>query len=564
MAFDGLVLNAVVSELKTCLINGKIQKIYQPSLDEVLISIYSNNLSYALSLNVSSNFYSAYLTTSKKENPLVAPNFCMLLRKYLMGCKITNISTIDQERILVIDLAEGDDEYSSITKKLIVELMGKYSNILLLNENNTIIDSLKHFSTFDGANRNILPKAQYILPESNKNNISNYKDLEYKLNIGTSLSIFFVENFTGISKTFIINAINYLNIDDVLTLDNYNTVAKYILDVQNEIINNNVRLINFENDYTLQICKELKEPLQVNLFLDDYYTSKQKQEQFLSYRNQLLQFISAKLKKISKKLSGIDDKLKECQNLDKYKLYGELITNFLYQIPKEHIEHIELSNYYNNNELIDIPLDISISPADNAKKYFKKYHKLKNTFSIVQEQKIELEKEIDYLESIVYEIQASKSINDLDEIYDEIQDSFSSNKKQNNKKQIKNKKAKRKNELIDPIIYQVDGFKVLVGKNNKQNDELTFKVANKEDIWFHVKDIHGSHIILVTNNLVPSQETINKCAAIAAYHSKAMQSSNTQVDYTLIKNVKKPKEAKHGMVIYTNQKTVIVKPNNNL
>ena len=439
MAFDGLVLNAVVSELKTCLINGKIQKIYQPSSNEVLLSIYANNLSYALSLNASSNFYSAYLTTSKKENPLVAPNFCMLLRKHLMGCKITNVNTINQERILIIDLAENDDEYDSITKRLIVELMGKYSNILLLNEDGIIIDSLKHFSTFDGANRDVLPKAQYIFPTSNKISVSDYKSLEYRLKEGGSLSNFFAENFTGISKTFVINAINHLNIDDILTLDNYNTTAKYILEVQNEIINNNVELINFENDYTLQICKDSKEPLQVNLFLDDYYTSKQQQEQFLSYRNQLLQFISAKLKKISKKLSGIDDKLKECENLDKYKLYGELITNFLYQIPKEHISHIELTNYY-NNELVDIPLDITISPSDNAKKYFKKYHKLKNTFLVVQEQKIELEKEINYLESIVYEIQASKSINDLDEIYDAIQDSFSSTQKQTSKKQIKNKR----------------------------------------------------------------------------------------------------------------------------
>lgn len=564
MSFDGLVLKAVVSELNTCLIGGKVQKVYQPSADEVLISIYANNLSYALALNVSSNFYSAYLTTSKKENPLVAPNFCMLLRKHITNYKITNISTINQERILVIDLADSDDEYVSINKKLIVELMGKHSNIMLLDDTNAIIDALKHFSTSDGAYRNILPHTQYILPASNKISILDYKTLEDKLHEYNSLCSLFVENFTGISKTFIMNAINVLGINDTVTLNNYNAISKYILELQNEILNNNVEAVSFENDYTLQICKSSKEEtLQVNFFLDDYYSNKEKQEQFLSYRNQLLQFISVKLKRISKKLSGIDDKLKECENLDKYKLYGELITSFLYQIPKEHTSHIELTNYYNNNEIIDIPLDISLSPADNAKKYFKKYHKLKNTFSIVQEQKVQLENEINYLESIVYEIQASKNIYDLNEIYDEIEDSFSSRQKQNNKKQIKKKKAKKGKELIEPIVYEVDGFKVLVGKNNKQNDELTFKVANKEDIWLHVKDIHGSHVILVTNNMVPSQETINKCAAIAAYYSKAMQSSNAQVDYTLVKYVKKPKSANHGMVIYTNQKTVIVKPSIN-
>ena len=441
--------------------------------------------------------------------------------------------------------------------------MGKHSNIMLLDNNNVIIDALKHFSTSDGAYRNILPHTQYVLPASNKINISDYKSLENKLTEFNSLSSFFVENFTGISKTFIVNAINLLNINDTVTLDNYNAIAKYILELKGEIANNNVEAIDFENDYTLQICKSSKEPLQVNFFLDDYYNSKEKQEQFLSYRNYLLQFISAKLKRISKKLSTIDDKLKECQNLDKYQLYGELITSFLYQMPKEHISHIELENYYNNNELIDIPLDIAISPADNAKKYFKKYHKLKNTFVIVQEQKAELENEINYLESIVYEIQASKNINDLDEIYDEIEDAFSFSQKQNGKKANKKKKSKRAKETVTPIVYNIDGFKVLVGKNNKQNDELTFKVANKEDIWFHIKDFHGSHVILVTNNLVPPQETINKCASIAAYYSKAMQSSNAQVDYTLVKYVKKPKSANHGMVIYTNQKTVIVKPSIN-
>ncbi len=558
MAFDGFVLNAVISELKTNLIGGKIQKVYQPSSDEILLNIYASSLSYALILNISSNFYSVHLSTSKKDNPLVAPNFCMLLRKHIMGFKITNIDMIKSERIFMLELSGNDETYNPITKKLIVELMGKYSNILLLDNENTIIDSLKHFSISLGANRNVMPRALYELPTSNKIDISEYEDLKNNLDNST-LSNFFTEHFVGLSKTLVNYTIQDLKLDDILTTDNYIKLSNYFVNLKNACENRQVECITFENDYTLKISNSSK-PLQVNMFLDDYYFKKENDEQFLSYRNQLLQFILGRLKRISKKLSAIDIKLKECEDLEKYKLYGELITSFLYQITDEHSTTISLPNYYDNNNIINIPLDISISPAENAKKYFKKYHKLKNAFSIVQEQKIDLEKEINYLESIVYELQSAENIKDLDEIYDEIEVSFSNSQKQKNKKQPKHKKTKKLSGSAEPILYNIENFKVLVGKNNKQNDKLTFKIANKEDIWFHVKDIHGSHVILVTDGKTPSQDIINKCAAITAYYSKAKESSNVPVDYTLIKYVKKPSNSKSGMVVYTNQKTVNVKP----
>lgn len=353
------------------------------------------------------------------------------------------------------------------------------------------------------------------------------------------------------------HAISCLKLENVLNYSNFQLLAKYLLNLKEAIFLEQVQCVfTGENEYTLLPTSETI-PLQVNLFLDDYYSKKQLEQQFLAYRNQLLNFILAKLKKISKKLSTIDDKIKECIHMDDYKLYGELITNYLYQIPKNHVSTITLTNYY-NNELVAIPLDISLSPADNAKKYFKKYHKLKNACSIVQEQKQELEKEINYFESIVYEIQTAQTIKELDEIYDEIQDTFTSRQKQMKKKQAK--KVKRTTKKIEPISYQLGNFSVLVGKNNKQNDELTFKIASKEDLWFHVKDFHGSHVILVTAGKAPSQEIINQCASLAAYYSKANQSSNVPVDYTAVKYVKKPNKAKPGMVIYTNQETVNVQP----
>lgn len=548
MAFDGLVLKAVTKEL-TCLIGGKIQKIYEPDENEVLLSIYCNGLQYALSINISSNLYSVYLTTNKKVNPLIAPNFCMLLRKHLINYRINNIKTLGLERILIIELNGKDENNNIITKKLVVELMGKYSNILLLNSNDIIIDSFKHFSINNGSNRDIMPKFKYFLPTSDKIDIINFKNFK-NIPKDSNLVDFFSSHFTGISKSSVKQIITESGVP--ACIENYSLIANSLLKLIDNIESSHVKCIDFEKkDYVLTSCND-KESLQVNMYLDDFYKNKQEKEQFLTYRNTMLNFIMAKLKKITKKLSTIDERLKECSQMETYKLYGELITNYLYQIPKQRLSHIELLNYY-DNKMIDIPLDVSILPVENAKKYFKKYNKLKNASSIVKEQKVELEKEINYLESIVYEIEISTCIEDIDLIYEEIKSSFSNNKKQK-------LKVKENTNTYAPISYSIDGFKVLIGRNNKQNDELTFKIANSNDIWFHVKDFHGSHVILFTNGEAPSQGIINKCAALAAFYSKATNSSNVPVDYTFVKNVKKYKNAKPGMVIYTSQETVNVQP----
>lgn len=567
MAFDGLVLKAVTKELNNCLLNGKIQKIYEPNKDEILLGIYSSGIQYSLAINVSSSLYSVYLTTSKKVNPLTAPNFCMLLRKHLMGYRISNIYSKGLERVLIVELIGKSENDEITTKKLIIELMGKYSNILLLNENNIIIDALKRFYIDKGAVRNIFSKCEYTFPCSNKIDISDFKQLENCLD-NTSLSDFFSHHFIGISKSFVISNLSYCAslynnnyiLKDILNNETYNILAQYILDLINNIENNKVSCIMTDNtDYSL-VSSSKSNNLEVNFFLDDYYFKKQQKEYFISYRNNLLSLVSNILKKISKKLLSVDSKLLECSDMDKYQLYGELITSNLYQISGKNMSHIELNNYYTNT-LIDIPLDISISPSENAKKYFKKYNKLKNAFLIVQEQKEMLEKEINYLESIVYEIQIASTAQDLDLIYDEINNSI--NTKNNKKEDVKSKKSKRNENINKPISHNIDGFTVLVGKNNVQNDELTFKIASKNDLWFHTKDIQGSHVILVTNGKIPSQEIINKCASLAAFYSKASMSSNVAVDYTFVKYIKKPNKAKPGMVIYTNQETVNVNPQKN-
>lgn len=566
MAFDGFTLKAVIQELNSCLVNGKITKIYQPLPDEIILGIYSGGTNYALSCNISS-LYSLHLTTTSKPNPLSAPSFCMLLRKYLIGFKIKNISMIGLERIATLEL-EGYNELNDlVTYQLIFELMGKHSNIILVNQNGIVIDSLKHLTTFSGSLRNILPNTTYQFPELNKLDITNAPLVLDKIE-DSSLSEYFLNHFSGTSKTLLNYSISQLKLRDEFSIESYKHLLSYLQDLLIKIQNYQADCVSIDKDYVL-VPSEQSTTLRVNFFLDDYYSQKEQEEEFTQYRNSLLTFIMKKLKKIAKKSNDVNKKIQECSKMEDYQLYGELLTTNLYRLSSIHTDHIILENYYQQNEPIRIPLDISISPSENAKKYFKKYHKLKNTISIVTIQKEELEKEIDYLESIVYELQIAKTISDLDRIYQEMEENnlFARRTpvKQGSKafqiksKPINNRKLQNKKQS-DFLSYQIDGFTVLVGKNNQENDYLTLKIAKEDDLWFHVKDIQGSHVVLVVNQKQPSQETINQVAAISAYYSKAKQSSNVPVDYTLVKYVKKPAKAKPGMVTYTNYQTVNVQP----
>ena len=294
------------------------------------------------------------------------------------------------------------------------------------------------------------------------------------------------------------------------------------------------------------------------VFIDDFYYNKEQKEQFNSKRNNILKVILVYLKKYQKRLQNINKKLKECESKETYQLYGELITSNLYRIKNTNEDKIQLENYYDNNNLITIPLDKKYSVANNAKRYFKKYNKLKNALEICAIQKKETELELDYIESVVYELESSTTLADLEQIYAEISES-SIFKDSFNKS--KNKKKKQNvPSSIQPVQLHIDGFIVYVGKNNICNDYLTTKLANKNDLWFHTKDIHGSHVVLNLENKTPNNGILQKCAELAAYHSKAKLSSNVPVDYCYIKYVKKPSKSKAGMVIYTHNKTLFVNP----
>lgn len=567
MAFDGIITNNIVSELNTCLIGGKINKIYEPNKNEIILGIYSNGNNYALNLSISSDTYRINLTTHAKQNPLNAPGFCMLLRKHLIGAKITKIYTKGLERIVYIDLECYNELNDLINKRLIIELMGKHSNIILTTSNNVIIDSLRHLSIEENSTRDILPARQYMEPQNNKINFLQIKTFDefYKLTSNCEYLDSGISNtFIGISRLYIQNIISECNITNTPTTNNLKQIYKYITDTLSKIGTKELSTVNFKNDFTITI-KENSDYLQSNFFIDDFYDFKENSMLFSNYRNTILKLVSSTLSKIQKKLININQKLEECKNMNTYKLYGELLTANMYKFKEFDEDTIVLENYNDNNNLVTISVDKNKTPSYNVKNYFKKYNKLKNALAIINDQKKETESELDYLESIIYELESAKTIQDIDEIYSEITEN-SLFERSHLKSNTKITKQKHRNKKIDktyiPLEYKIENYTLLVGKNNVQNDYITQKVAKSNDIWFHTKDIHGSHAILQTKGETPSIDILIRCAQIAAYYSKAKLSSNVPVDYTLVKYVKKPSGSKPGFVIYTHNKTINVTPKN--
>lgn len=584
MAFDGIVTKSITRELKN-IIGYKIDKVYEPDKNTITLGLYGKSSNFTLLMCISSNNCRIHLTSHNQKNPSTAPNFCMLLRKYLIGLKIKNIYTVDLERIVFIDLENNENPNKPIKRKLVVELMGKHSNIILTDENSIIIDSMRHTSTLENSNRDIYPTARYIFPEPTKYSFLNLKDFEDFYNkIEPKLIEYISENsinienlnvqnfaidkiitntFNGISLSFVQNILKGLNIEDI-SKNNLELIYNKI----NAILSASsldIFLAENKKDYYLYISDDTTyKPFNLNKKVDDFYFEKETSELFKNYRNSILHLILATLKKYEKRLENIDNKLIECKDMDKFRLYGELITANLYCIPGRNASSVDVHNYYDNNNLITIPLDPKYLPSYNAKKYFKKYNKLKNALSIVNIQKEETIKDIDYIESVIYELDNSSSIEDIEAIYEEIsENSLFADKLKTKKASTKNKKAKpmTKNKLtsFNPLKYTIDGYTILVGRNNKENDYLTCKFANKNDIWFHTKDIHGSHVILKTNpNEIVPDDILFETAKLAAKHSKAKNSSHVPVDFCKVSFVKKPSGSKPGFVIYSNNKTLYV------
>lgn len=595
MAFDGIVTKAVVSELNTCLINGKINKIFEPNKNEILLGIYSGGKNYCLNISIDSVNYRINLTTNSKPNPQNVLNFCMVLRKHLTGGTIKRIYSTGLERIVFIDVDVYNELNDLITKTLVVELMGKHSNIILLNSEHTVIDSLRHLNKFDNSNRDIFPGSKYLNIESDKKDFLTvktfdefYRDVSIDIeNLPSTLS----KVYNGFGKKNISYLLETLNIPTTVSTNDLKKVYSYLKDLFASMPDNVVLKEYAADKKGYFAYNAINDGLTVNFFLDDFYTSKEQAEQFKQYRDTVLKLVLNHVGKIKERINTIDSKIADCANAEKYRLYGELITSNLYRTPDYPQSEVTLENYYDNNNLITIPLDEKFSPSKNAKNFFKKYRKLQNTIVIVEKQKELAEAELSYLDSIVYELEEVSTIEDIDNIYSEICDNlifgknantvnnhvYNSHDKIANSRNSKSNKQSSSSNM--PEKRNIDGYTVYIGKNNKQNDYLTCRLAQNSDIWFHTKDIHGSHVVLkvdsnpndshansensgISNTFNVPDAVLYKCASVAAYYSKARMSQNVPVDYTLIKYVKKPNGAKPGMVIYTNNKTIYANPQN--
>lgn len=556
--FDGVTTKAVVSELASSLKNAKVNRVMQPTKNEIILETYKEGERHFLEISTVPDNCRVCLTNHLKENPQNAYNFCMLLRKHLNSSRIIEVSNYDLERTIEIKF-EAHNELNDIEiKRLYIQIMSRQSNVILTNEKRVIIDTLKHF---DGENRDLLPahtfqftpilKTSFIELET----FSDFLDLISE-NGEELLSQKLPEIFIGFSKNFVLNCIQKLEIDNKkYDYKDLEKLYNYIKDILLKIDTNKISAVNFEKDYVIDL-EPKSEALQVNKFIDEFYYKKEQKDLINQSKNNLLRVVSGLLKKVYKKLENINQKLKECDDMEKFRLYGELLTANLYKInSNQNLSEITVFNYYENKD-INIKLDNKVSVSKNIEKFFKKYNKLKNTLSIVTEQKKETQKEIDYIESIIFSLENSKNLQDISEVYEEVSENFEIKKNFKNKNQIKSKKQ---NEIkIEPI--DVLGYKVYVGKNNMQNEYLSLKFAGREDLWFHAQKIHGSHVILKTNGQddIP-EEVIYKCACLAKENSKAKNATNVPVDYCQAKFVRRIPNGKSGMVNYTNFNTIFVK-----
>lgn len=580
MSFDGIVTRSVVDELRSSLLGGRIDKIYQQENDEILISIYNKGKIYKLLISASSNNPRIYLTNFSKKNPDTPPVFCMLLRKHLSGSIILNIEQYGLDRIVLIDTSSIDELGLPTEKRLVIEIMGKHSNIILLNKDkNMILDSIKRVGEDMSRIRQILPGLSYEYPPSQgkKNPLYTSKDefidLLNKDKENIKLYKFFYYNYTGLSPLLSKEICFRANLDIDRPIGSIGLLEKerlyHIFDeIMNDVRRDNYNPLYIDNDneeriafYSLELfqfgTKNKHFLASISHVLDNTYMRLDIQDRLKQKSHSMRKTIQVRLDRSKKKLAKQKEELLESEDREKYKIYADIISANIHLIPKG-VKQVKLNNFYDENlALIDIPMDYKISPILNAQKYYKKYSKLKNAEKLLLDQIPETKDEIMYLENVLISIENSSEVENLDEIKNElIKEGYLKDKTRN--------KKKRKNDeerLSSPDQYlSSDDFIIYVGKNNRQNERLTLKTAHRDDIWLHVQNMPGSHVIIKKDNKNIPDTTLNEAAILAAYYSKAKNGKNIFVDYTERKNVRKLSGAKPGMVIYENYSTIRVNP----
>ncbi|WP_226037971.1 Rqc2 family fibronectin-binding protein [Aquibacillus saliphilus] len=560
MAFDGIVTRAMTHELNNELVSGRLLKIYQPTESELLLTIRNQGKNKTLLLSAHPSYARFHLTTDNYQNPKEPSMLCMLLRKHLVGGVIESVEQYENERIVLFH-TKGKNEIGDETQKtLIIEVMGKHSNILLVDkEKGHILDSIKHVPPTQNRHRTIMPGQEYKLPpdQGKINPITTDEETFIKkldFNAG-KIDKQIVSNFMGFSPLIATEIVKKAN------LGSYEAYKKVFSDLQSTLVNHNYQpeLIKGEklDFYVLSlssVSEENKESFPtISTLLDKFYSGKAERDRVKQQAGDLIRFLKNERDKNIRKIKKLNQAFTKAEQAESYQRLGELLTANMHVL-KHGDKVASVVDYYDpeQNE-ITIELNPNKTPSENAQSYFKTYQKLKKSKQMVVQELTKAEQEINYLDELIQQIDGAR-VQDIEEIRDELREEgyLKSKPKQQKKKNKKTKKPEPEQ------FFASDGTLILVGKNNKQNEYLTTKMAARDDFWLHTKDIPGSHVVIRDRN--PSDETLFEAAQLAASFSKSKQSASVPVDYTLIRHVKKPNGAKPGFVTYDNQKTLFVTP----
>lgn len=570
MALDGIYLYSLLNNLRDTLINAKIDKVNQPEKDEVILTLRKERKNSKLLISSSSKFPRIHLTEVAKENPLKAPMFLMVLRKYLLGGTIVNVTQKDNDRVIILEVESRDEMGFNSSYSLIIEIMGRHSNITLVRtRDNKVMECIKHITPIINSFRVLYPGVNYVYPPiSTKLNPFDFKldDLisfaeENALEFN---STFFMNAFTGISKPlsneiFKIaseESVNGSDLKDVFTF-----FTKYI-----ESLNKNEHFAIYKDadgifkDFHSCKLTSLLDTLSENVYespsemMDHFFLTKDKQERLHGRSTDLQKLINTNIERCKKKARILENTLISCDEKESFKIKGDLLTSFIYSFKKGD-KNVTVQNFYSeNSEDILIPLDENKTPSENVQFFYKKYNKLKKSEAAALIQLELNENELNYLLSVLTNIQNVESYDEIDHIKKElIETGYVKFKKLT-------KGIKREKESKPLHFVSSEGIDIYVGKNNLQNDFLSLKFANKNDTWLHTKNIPGSHVIINSNSF--TDKTLEEAATIAAHYSKAKENSKVDVDYTLVKQLKKPSGAKPGMVIYHTNNSMVVDPHN--
>lgn len=577
MALDAIAVRALCTHLKQTIINSKIDKIHQPEKDEITVYLRNRTGNTRLLISASPANPRVHFLNSPKSNPMVAPNFCMLLRKHLTGGKITDVCQMRFERIIDICI-ECYTEMGDLTQKhLICEIMGRHSNIILTDCDYKIADSIKHIDLLTSSVRQILPGLKYeSVPPQDKINPLEASEEDIKNAISScdedmAPSKFIMSRFDGFSP---VNAreVSYLSLgSDDIKLSALSDIQKEKLAGAIEFFFGKIKACDFSPctisdkmkpiDFSAFEIRQYGEAAQIKKCADiseaisEFYTARDSAERKKQKSAGLIKIVTNNIERCAKKINLLQKTLNDAKDRDRHKMYGDLINANLYRIAPG-AKYTEVENFYSEAmETIRIPLDSSISPQANAQRYYKKYTKAKVAAVEAQKQLEIAENELKYLESVLSSLSLAENEADLNALRDELTSGGYVTKKGVSS-------GRKQTAKSSPMHFvSSDGFDIYVGKNNVQNDMLTLKVANASDLWFHTKNFAGSHTIIKFGiDKSVTERTIFEAATLAATYSSAKSSSNVPVDYTTVKNVKKPNGAKPGMVIYDNYRTLYVDP----